>query len=636
MGAGSEAPKGRQRQGSDYQLGELDLGLGPSAPPVANQQAPEAGPAADGLSVPQLGPEPEAKAPAVRPANMSLPDLGGPQSPAGQGAPGGMAIPNLGGSAPNPPAGAAPAGGMSVPNLGGAGNAAPPAEPAGQGMAIPNLGGSAAPASQSMSVPSLGNAPSIPNMSAPSAQPAPPAPGSLAAPPTAPPGTTPTGSRIAPPKVPRLTMSGDDGTGATKFELDHAHAKGEEDENSWAGQVNFGATVDSFDDLLNPDQNREALELQDVNARAARITKPKTSAEEEQAELELRRTQAEQIAQFGEVPEKLQDTVLYTGRVLVRMVTLYRLREKARKEAENLQKDLREAMAELGAGLMDQAKDPAMAPLGKPISAVHNARAKASHAGRSVEQQRDKADEALHKLATDIKGAEKELEPYTNAESEAAKRHQKALEEVKRAEAMEKRVEIELRALHEASAVQDPSRIAELEKEFDKKAAVVDKLKQTAEGTAQALGEARAELAAQRGTLDSLEERKKHIIDEAKRTEAALEEVARDAEDVHKDALVSLALEARDLGLDRRCRELAEWADDVSGTTAEAKHNALLHDLAFESYDKPSLIKGGSVMFGLVLALVMALILAPSLAVEEAPGNAEPPAAGAAPAAPGH
>jgi hypothetical protein len=353
-----------------------------------------------------------------------------------------------------------------------------------------------------------------------------------------------------------------------------------------------------------------ALELEEVDRSRGDRVVLKGQSPEAKAEAAKEEQLANELAAYGDDPETIGECVKYAIHVVRRLMALKREREKCSKDASGLEADHNTALVEMGQALMTMGADPKLTPLRSRVAAVHDANAKVTSADQTMSKTKEANLQAVQQMERQANELRAGLAPFVAAEQSADHAHKLAEEEVKRAQAHVKRVEIELRSLSDAKAPGDAAKLEELKAQLEQRRLAVQDQQRLAEGAAQALGQARRDLAMRRGTLDSLEEKKKQLIEEAKKREAAVEEHAKEAEGTQSAALRALAAAA----IEQKLQDLVEdrylWVKEVEEALSEARKVVKRYDRALTLYDRSSVIKGFSIMGGLALFFIVALLIA--------------------------
>jgi hypothetical protein len=350
-----------------------------------------------------------------------------------------------------------------------------------------------------------------------------------------------------------------------------------------------------------------SLDVEQVERRspavAARETTPqaaKTKQSAEASELELTRS----LADFGDVPHNLIASVSYALNVTRRLFLLRGERAAVAAEVQRSAHEHNTALAAMGQALMALSSQPQLEPLRSKVARVFDERAKVDRAGVQMEKAREdnqRAEAALEQEATALR---QKLEPYLAQEREAAEAQRRADEEVRRAQAMQKRIEIELRALNEASESPDLLRLSSLNLQLDERRAVVAGLSGKLAAANETLGQARRELALQRGALDAVEERRKRLQSAVRAKEAEVQGHKRAADGALDGALRELAEAARQQKMDALVPQAASGVSQSEAALNEVGTRLVRFDRALTLYDRGAVIKG----YGLLLAIVGGLI----------------------------
>ena len=352
-----------------------------------------------------------------------------------------------------------------------------------------------------------------------------------------------------------------------------------------------------------------ALELEQVDRAKAERVVVKGQSPEAKAELAKEEQLAVELADYGDEPETIGESVKYAIHVVRRLMALKRDRVKVDQDAKGLEADYNTALVEMGQALMTMGSDPKLTPVRSRVAAVHDANAKVTSADQTMSKTKEANLLAVQQLERQANEMRAGLAPFVAAEQSADHAHKLAEEEVKRAQAHVKRVEIELRALSEAKAPGDAAKLDEVRAQLEQRKLAVQDQQGLAERAAQALGQTRRDLAMKRGALDALEEKKKQLIEEAREKEAAVEERAKEAEGTQAAALRALAMAAMEQKLQDLVEDRYVWVKEVEGALAEAKKVVKRYDRALVLYDRSAVIKGFSVVGGLVLFFLVGLLV---------------------------
>jgi hypothetical protein len=395
--------------------------------------------------------------------------------------------------------------------------------------------------------------------------------------------------------------------GELGLELDLDTHKGKKAAPSADTSAQMGYGGKSIGDGFGDPESGPALDIEQVDRRADNIKNPTRDAK---AEAQKEFSIVAQLASFGDVPSDLIGSARYAVTVLRRTMALKRDQQKAVRDTQGLEADLNTALVEMGQAIMAMKSEPQVAGLRSQIAMAIDAQAKVSDADRSMSKTREQNQQLVAEMDKQAAELQKLLEPYLRNEQAALDAHKKAEEEVKRAQGLQRRSEIELRALGEAGAVQDPIRVEDLKGQLEERRAAVQKLTVVLEQASTALGATRRELALKKGALDALEDKKKKLLDETHKKEAEAEQKAKAAEGSHSAALRTLAESARTSGLAPKVvPEKNEWVSDVESAVQDARKIVQRFDRALKLYDKSVVTKGWITIGAIALLFIVAIVL---------------------------
>ncbi len=372
-----------------------------------------------------------------------------------------------------------------------------------------------------------------------------------------------------------------------------------------SAQMGYGGK--SIGDGFGEPESGPALDIEQVNPRAEAIKSP---ARDAKVEAQKEHAAIAELAGFGDTPDDLIGSARYAITVLRRTMALKRDRQKADRDAQGLEADFNTALVEMGQAIMAMRTDPQVAGLRSQIAMAIDAQSKVSDADRSMNKTREQNQQLIADMDRQAAELQKLLEPYIRAEQAALDTHKKAEEDVKRALGLQRRSEIELRALGEAGAIQDPIRVEDLKAQLEERKASAQKLTTVVEQTNAALGASRRELALKKGALDALEDKKKKLLDEMHKKEAEAEQKTKAAEGSHAAALRTLAESARTSGLAPKIApEKNEWVADVEKAVQDARKVVQRFDRALKLYDKSVVTKGWVLLGAVAVLLVVAVVV---------------------------
>jgi hypothetical protein len=374
-----------------------------------------------------------------------------------------------------------------------------------------------------------------------------------------------------------------------------------------AVMASFGESS-ALDDFDQGFAQLPQLEVEKVDRRSGDRVVTKEPVDEA---LENERKEAEAVhalARFQPAPDGLLASARYAVHVTSRVLALRKERATAIVAQQKRADEHKAALVALGQALMAKAGDKRMEPLRSKIAHVHDERTKLERADQGVEKTREGNQRALSLLQSEAEHLKEELAPYVAAEQEALAVQRKADEEVRRAQAMQKRVEIELRALESAAAV-DEKRIDALNAQLEQRVAAVQMLSSGLALATDGLGKARRDLALKRGALDVNEEKQKRLEAESRARELEAEGHKQAANGAFEAALCELSDGARKLKLDALAAEPAAKVRTCESALESAGITVLRFERALKLYDRKAALRGYALMAGVLALAIAALIL---------------------------
>lgn len=369
---------------------------------------------------------------------------------------------------------------------------------------------------------------------------------------------------------------------------------------------NFGGSaLDDFDEGF---AQLPQLDVEKVERRSGDRVAAKEPVDEA---LENERKEAEAVralARFNPAPAGLLASAQYAVHVTSRLLALRKERAAAVEQQRLRAEEHKAALVALGQALLTKAADKRMEPLRAKVAAVQDERAKVERADQGMEKTREGNQRALSLLQSEAEHLKEELQPYVAAEKDALAAQRKADEEVRRAQAMHKRVEIELRALESAASV-DEKRIDALSAQLEQREAAVQMLTSGLALATEGLGAARRDLALKRGTLDMNEEKQKRLGAENRTRELEAEGQQKAANGALQAALCELSESARKQKLEVLAPEQAGKVQASERALEAAGVTVLRFDRALKLYDRKAALRGFALMAGVLVLAVVALIL---------------------------
>ncbi|HEX6242634.1 MAG TPA: hypothetical protein VFZ61_17090 [Polyangiales bacterium] len=353
-----------------------------------------------------------------------------------------------------------------------------------------------------------------------------------------------------------------------------------------------------------------SLEVQPTPARpATRVSTPEEAPQMAVAQERDEYQALVALADFGPAPSGWLASVPYAVRVGKRVLALRSERSLAHEALRGRLGEHHTALVTLGKALVACAEEPRLSPLRAAIAQVRDESTKLQHADQGVSRTREGNERALNLLRSEESHLKEQLAPYLEAEQAALAGQRKLEEELRRAQAMHKRAEIEMRALENATTGVDPGRLSALSLQLAQRKAALDALTPGLVQAGEALGKARRDLALARGGLDANQEKQRKMEADARAREAQAEGEKQAAHGAYETALSELA----EAALQQRLGDLAPEQAARVGQTGQAVEQAVgdvaRFDRALALYDRSAVRRGimlvAMVVIGVVAVLVM-------------------------------
>jgi hypothetical protein len=315
------------------------------------------------------------------------------------------------------------------------------------------------------------------------------------------------------------------------------------------------------------------------------------------------------LADFGPAPQSLLASAPYALRVAKRLLALRGQRSQAvaQLRARHIEHDA--ALVAVGSALLHMAQDPRLEPLRAELTRVQEESAKLQQADQGVSHTREGNARALAVLRSEAEHLKEQLAPYFAAEASALAAQRKVEEGVRRAQAMQKRAEIELRALESATGDVDPARLEALSLQLTQRRTALEELAPGLAQASEALGKARRDLALARGGLDANEEKQRRMEAEARTREAEAEGQKQAAHGAYERVLRELAEAAKQRQLSMLVPAPAAHAANTAESVDQASEALTRLERALVLYDRAALVRGVCVLCAVLAALVAALVL---------------------------
>lgn len=362
------------------------------------------------------------------------------------------------------------------------------------------------------------------------------------------------------------------------------------------------------DDFENGFSDLPALEMEPVASRVQRAPVRETAPEDPRTKEQREAKLVADLADFGDRPSGWISCVRYAARVGSRLWKLRTGRELVMHDLAELGAHHHAALVAMGQQLIALSGDKRLEPLRGYLARVQEERSKLERAGASIAATCDENQRSMEQLAEKLALQEQQLAPFLAREKDAEAAQRKADEDQRRAQAMLKRGEIELRGLHDAS-VPDTARIEALTQKLEQRRSAMEGLGLAVARSNELLGRARREVALERGALDVLREQHKQLENASRAREAEAEGQRSAASGAHDLALRDLAEAARTQRLCALVPAAEQEVQDRAAPLQEANELLVRFDRALALYHRPSVYKGLALVAGIATSAVALLVL---------------------------
>ena len=322
-------------------------------------------------------------------------------------------------------------------------------------------------------------------------------------------------------------------------------------------------------------------------------------------------TALQEIGGFGDPPTGLVSSGRYAIHVGLRLLALRKERRRILAALQQAEGTHRTSLEQLGETLLAHGSTQSQA-LKTFVDAVGAAQSQVSQADQSLSQAREETRGALAELEKTRQALEQEVAPFIEGERVAQAAVRKAEEDVRRAQAGVKRVEIELRALAEATTPANPAKVAELEKLMEEREEAVEGFQAALGAVKQRLTEAQRELAVKRGAVDAVDAQRRSLESGAQAKESAIGKQTHAAGEAYRTALRGLAEAARERGLAVGPASQADERVEETATALDEARSALdYHDRARHLYDHAGARQGTVLLVVIVVLGILLLLMHP-------------------------
>lgn len=319
----------------------------------------------------------------------------------------------------------------------------------------------------------------------------------------------------------------------------------------------------------------------------------------------IRQRTAENLADYGPVPEKLWQAMAYYVRVMLRKrelsVELMELSGR-RKAAAGRTAD---AYAQLGQSLYAHRQDPSLQALSRNFRAIAQSEDKIGDVVHRGQHKKGQLQHELSKLEVEVQALDRVLEPKRKQEATLMAQLEDLQAQARGPEATLRKIAAEVEQIRAGKKTMDPQRRDQLVVERDGARAALKSLKAKMAPLQQQLMPLTEELDRRTAELEKLEAERDTMQGTLGRATEHQRVSAGTAKASHRDALVLLAKAALEAGLGRAFPELAHAAQSAEAHEQERRREEEIHRLAVECYDEPMFQRGFQMLMGGSIAIFL-------------------------------
>ncbi len=316
---------------------------------------------------------------------------------------------------------------------------------------------------------------------------------------------------------------------------------------------------------------------------------------------------AAKLADYGLPDDGALGATLYATRVLVRRVSLHLTRRRLERALASARAAMTEALLPLGKSLCARQDDRSLNELAPMFEAVEAARRDARDKDTAREQLRVSSASVQKELDDSRSQSETAASRIRAQETELAAQEAQLRTQLKRAQAMVQRSDIEARALQTAATPADPNKLQAILKQREERAAEAQALEAKLSALMSELGQARRSLASARGVMSDLEGKRREQEARHMKVDRKHAKHAAKAHSVLDSALVDVASLALDKDLVDLSTPEGMAVAHARTRVEELQHQVDDHVAADTVYDTDAYGLGVKVLGGVAVS-VLALI----------------------------
>lgn len=318
---------------------------------------------------------------------------------------------------------------------------------------------------------------------------------------------------------------------------------------------------------------------------------------------------AAKLADYGYADDGALGATLYATRVLMRRGTLLLARRRLEGALTTAQHAMTEALLPLGKSLCGRQDDRSLNELAPMFEAVEAARREARDKDTAREQLRASSANVQKEIDDSRSHSETAASRIRAQETELAAQETQLRMQLKRAQGLLQRCDIELRALQTAVTPADPNKVQAILKQRQERDGEAQAIQARLTALLSELGETRRSLASARGVMSDLESKGRDQAARHQKVDRKHAKFAAKAHSVLESSMVDVAAAALDKDLVDLSSEEGLAVAHARSRVAELQHQVDDHVAADAAYDTDAYGLGVKVLGGIALSVTLLVVL---------------------------
>ncbi len=332
-----------------------------------------------------------------------------------------------------------------------------------------------------------------------------------------------------------------------------------------------------------------------------------------ESQQQVRARSIKSLAEYGEQPKNIFQTVPYFVRVMLRRRELQQELSQLATQRKRIDGQADDALCALGEVLYALRNDPRTKPLLQQFRVVAEAHEQVGVKEAAGQQASAQHKQELARLTREIAKADFEVSPLRKREAELQAREDSLKSQVKKREGLVRKAEAELEKIRASKDFTAPDKIAMLEAERDAHSGEIQSFNVQLLPLQEDLGALRREIAKHMGTISALREEESAVNRAMDREQERHRMTTGGARSAHREALRALAGYAQRSKLATLCPAENDAAIDAADRARKKHEVEELQRAATQSYDAESykrgmyLLVGGTAAFFVIFVALIAV-----------------------------